>query len=61
MDGAPSAFNAQIEFEFEPRGVALPATGAAGATKIVEAAGQITQALLSHVMVASLPDERTGV
>jgi hypothetical protein len=56
LDAGPSAFSARIDFEFVPRGVALPAAGAEGAPKVVEAAGRITQALLSHATEISLPN-----
>ena len=57
VEGHPSAFNARIDFVFEPRGVALPTAGAVaeGASKVVEATGSIKLALLSHVKVAELP------
>jgi hypothetical protein len=56
LDAGPSAFSARIDFEFVPRGVAFPAAGAEGAPKVVEAAGRITQALLSHATEISLPN-----
>jgi hypothetical protein len=56
LDGNPSAFNARIDFTFEPPGFALPPPGKEGATKVVEAAGRITQALLSHATTVDQPD-----
>jgi hypothetical protein len=51
VDALPSAFKAQIDFTFVPRGVALPPAGAEGASREIEAAGQITYAVLSHARV----------
>ncbi len=55
VDAGPSSFNARIYFDFEPRGVALPAGSPEGAPKIIEAAGRIIQAKLAHATAISLP------
>jgi hypothetical protein len=46
----PSAFNAQIEFAFEPAGVAVSRPAAAGTAKVVQAVGRIKRAMLSHAL-----------
>jgi hypothetical protein len=52
----PSAFNARIEFEFEPGGVAVPRPAAEGKAKVVQAYGRITHAKLAHSLATDQPD-----
>jgi len=54
LDIRPCAFSGTIEFTFIPRMVPRPRTGAEDAPRIVEAAGQITDARLAQTMAASL-------
>jgi hypothetical protein len=56
LTNGPSAFNAQIEFAFEPAGVAVPRPAAAGTAKVVQAYGRIKRAMLSHALATDPPD-----
>ena len=51
----PSAFNAQIDFSFQPAGISFPARATDGGSKVVEATGQISRALLSHRVAMNQP------
>jgi hypothetical protein len=56
LANGPSAFNAQIEFAFEPTGVTVPGNAAAGTAKIIQAYGRIKRAMLSHALATDPPD-----
>ena len=55
LDVRPCAFSATIEFTFIPRMIPQSRTAGEDAPRIVEAAGQITDARLAQTMAASLP------
>jgi hypothetical protein len=56
LANGPSAFNAQIEFAFDPAGVVVPRAAAAGTAKVVQAYGRIKRAMLSHALATDAPD-----
>ncbi len=56
LDIRPCAFSATLEFTFLPRMVPQSRTGGEDAPRIVEAAGQITEARLAHTMAANFPE-----
>ena len=56
LANGPSAFNAQIDFAFEPSGVAVPRPAAEGTAKVVQAYGRIRRAMLSHALATEPTD-----